>query len=45
MTNVCVVVNEDVRLCFVCCVAVVCIAACYVVIAVFDCVIDLSVLV
>ena len=45
MTNVCVVVNEDVRLRFVCWMLLLApIAACDVVIPVFDCVMDLSVL-
>ena len=38
MTNVCVVVDEDVCLCFVCWDPI---AACDVVITVFDCVMDL----
>ena len=46
MTNVCVVVNEDVRLCLVFWDAVAgkYTAACDLVIPVFDCVMDLSVL-
>ena len=47
MTNVCVVVDEDVRLCFTVYVGTLLlapIAACDVVIPVFDCVMDLSVL-